>query len=127
MVNFYDPVVYREESRPSFLTFLPSLEISHNTPFFSPGRQLLERRRWSLHVCPPTTGLSPPQCVALLNSSSPSWEFLTTLDYEWSVIRGHRPYRWTIWVGQHTLLFFWFFWFQGKSPGAGNELIFAFW
>ncbi|KAI9461159.1 hypothetical protein F5148DRAFT_248797 [Russula earlei] len=26
------------------------------------------------------------------------WEFVTTLDYEWSVIRGHRPYRWTIWI-----------------------------
>jgi len=26
------------------------------------------------------------------------WEFFTTLDYEWGVIRGHRPYRWTIWV-----------------------------
>jgi hypothetical protein len=28
----------------------------------------------------------------------PSWEFITTLDYEWSVIQGRRPYRWTIWV-----------------------------
>ncbi|KAH9977428.1 hypothetical protein BJV74DRAFT_154799 [Russula compacta] len=26
------------------------------------------------------------------------WEFLITLDYEWRVIRGHRPYRWTIWI-----------------------------
>ncbi|KAH9984327.1 hypothetical protein BJV74DRAFT_587879 [Russula compacta] len=26
------------------------------------------------------------------------WEFVTNLDYEWSVIRGHRPYRWTIWI-----------------------------
>ncbi|KAI0294341.1 hypothetical protein BC826DRAFT_340283 [Russula brevipes] len=26
------------------------------------------------------------------------WEFLTTLDYEWAVIRGRRPYRWTIWI-----------------------------
>ncbi|KAF8259720.1 hypothetical protein EI94DRAFT_1750784 [Lactarius quietus] len=26
------------------------------------------------------------------------WEFFVTLDYELSVIRGHRPYRWTIWV-----------------------------
>ncbi|KAH9990095.1 hypothetical protein BJV77DRAFT_634846 [Russula vinacea] len=26
------------------------------------------------------------------------WEFLSTLDFEWDVIRGHRPYRWTIWV-----------------------------
>ncbi|KAN0141810.1 hypothetical protein V8E53_000272 [Lactarius tabidus] len=26
------------------------------------------------------------------------WEFVANLDYELSVIRGHRPYRWTIWV-----------------------------
>ncbi|KAH9962366.1 hypothetical protein BC827DRAFT_1383527 [Russula dissimulans] len=26
------------------------------------------------------------------------WEFITHLDYEWSIIRGHRPYRWTIWI-----------------------------
>jgi len=24
------------------------------------------------------------------------WEFVTTLDYEWSIIRRRRPYRWTI-------------------------------
>jgi hypothetical protein len=27
-----------------------------------------------------------------------SWEVFINLDYEWTVIRGHRPYRWTIWV-----------------------------
>ncbi|KAH9954863.1 hypothetical protein BC827DRAFT_1272185 [Russula dissimulans] len=26
------------------------------------------------------------------------WEFVTTLDYEWSVIQKRRPYRWTIWL-----------------------------
>ncbi|KAN0118763.1 hypothetical protein V8E52_004874 [Russula decolorans] len=26
------------------------------------------------------------------------WEFIVTLDYEWSVIRGRRPYGWTIWI-----------------------------
>ncbi|KAI0061204.1 hypothetical protein BV25DRAFT_1827081 [Artomyces pyxidatus] len=26
------------------------------------------------------------------------WEFFTSLDYEWSVITGKRPYRWTIWI-----------------------------
>ncbi|KAH9962348.1 hypothetical protein BC827DRAFT_1383517, partial [Russula dissimulans] len=26
------------------------------------------------------------------------WEFVTHLDYEWSVIQGNRPYRWTIWI-----------------------------
>jgi hypothetical protein len=29
---------------------------------------------------------------------APSWEFFTTLDFEWSIIRGRRPYRWTILV-----------------------------
>ncbi len=27
-----------------------------------------------------------------------SWEFVTTLNYEWRTIRGRQPYRWTIWV-----------------------------
>jgi len=31
------------------------------------------------------------------------WEFVTTLDYEWSVIRRHRPFRWTIWVRINAL------------------------
>jgi hypothetical protein len=31
-----------------------------------------------------------------------SWEIVTTLDYEWNVIRGRRPYRWTIWVCNHS-------------------------
>ena len=44
-----------------------------------------------------------------------SWEFLITLDYEWSVIRGHRPYRWTIWVGHYL------FWFHDTSPDAGRQ------
>ncbi|KAH9985019.1 hypothetical protein BJV77DRAFT_140345 [Russula vinacea] len=26
------------------------------------------------------------------------WEFVTTLDYEWRVVRGRLPYRWSIWV-----------------------------
>ncbi|KAF8501081.1 hypothetical protein F5888DRAFT_1333173 [Russula emetica] len=26
------------------------------------------------------------------------WEFVTTMNYEWSLIRGHRSYRWTIWI-----------------------------
>ncbi|KAH9954860.1 hypothetical protein BC827DRAFT_922878 [Russula dissimulans] len=30
------------------------------------------------------------------------WEFIINLDYEWSVIRGHRPYRWTIWLYSFT-------------------------
>jgi len=32
------------------------------------------------------------------------WEFATTLDYEWSIIWGRRPYRWTIWIYSFTRL-----------------------
>jgi len=32
------------------------------------------------------------------------WEFVTTLDYEWRVIQGHQPYRWTIWIYSFTRL-----------------------
>ena len=37
-----------------------------------------------------------------------SWEFVTTLDYEWSAFRRHRPFRRTTWVGTnaHFLLDF---------------------
>ena len=31
-------------------------------------------------------------------SSAFSWEFVTTLNFEWEFIRGHRRYPWTIWV-----------------------------
>ncbi|KAH9985895.1 hypothetical protein BJV74DRAFT_886143 [Russula compacta] len=32
------------------------------------------------------------------------WEFITALDYEWNIIRGRRPYRWTIWLYSLTRL-----------------------
>ena len=61
--------------------------------------------------------LTMRRTTQLLN---PSWEFLITLDYEWSVIRGHRPYRWTIWVGHH------FFGAKAPLPVPGDKLISAF-
>lgn len=37
--------------------------------------------------------------VCSLTQSSPSsWEYFTTLEYEWKIIRRRLPYRWTIWV-----------------------------
>ena len=48
-----------------------------------------------------------------------SWEFVTTLDYEWSVIRGQRPYRWTIWVRVFLLGF--------CGPGPGTGLVYPVW
>ena len=47
-----------------------------------------------------------PTIITLPPASS--WEFVTTLDYEWSTIRGRQPYHWTIWVRDdaHFLLGF---------------------
>ena len=51
-----------------------------------------------------------------------SWEFVTTLEYEWDIIRGRIPYQWTIWV-RNNLLFALISCSQaGLSPG----LIFSF-
>ena len=56
-----------------------------------------------LYVCPAgrSTLIKYPNDNNLVLVSS--WEFVTTLDYEWSVIRKHRPFRWTIWVGISAL------------------------
>ena len=48
-----------------------------------------------------------------------SWEFVTTLDYEWSVIRRHRTFRWTIFVSVFLLNF--------CCPGPGAGLIYSVW
>lgn len=32
-----------------------------------------------------------------------SWEFITTLEYEWDVIRGRLSCQWTIWVRNNML------------------------
>src|SRR5712691_9397461 len=64
------------------------------TPY-SRAQELQPCHRWHLPVgllCPVDL---QPSCRLTL---APSWEFFTTLDYEFNVIRGRRPYRWTIWV-----------------------------
>ena len=57
--------------------------------------KILARCRWSIHVG--LGGTSFPYKMSLTLGCHFSWEFVTTLYFEWSIIRGHR-YRWTIWV-----------------------------
>jgi len=37
-------------------------------------------------------------CVLTSSCDDPSWETVTTAGFELDVLRGKRPYRWTIWV-----------------------------
>ena len=65
--------------------------------FGSVDGEVLARRGWHFHVSP-RNGLLP----SAYSHPSPSWEFFVTLDYELSVIRGHRPYRWPVLVCPRT-------------------------
>jgi hypothetical protein len=74
--------------------------------FHRGGPKVLARDEWPLDV-----SFDWPLHCLLLMSMAPqnsiltsSWEFFTTLEYEWSVFRGRRPYRWTIWVCGHRHL-----------------------
>ena len=61
----------------------------------SDGHEALAYRDWYLHV-----SLLAVQVTITYSHHFPnrSWEFVSTLDFEWSFIRRHRRYRWTIWV-----------------------------
>ncbi|SRR6266436_245257 len=62
---------------------------------------------WMVFSCGPASliGIFAVLMCHITQFLTPSWEFVTTLNYEWSVIRGGRPYRWTIWVGNHSPFF----------------------
>jgi hypothetical protein len=73
------------------------------TSFDSGSNETLACYGWTLLVCPPAARLSQQTNNNNNSVLISSWEFVTTLDYEWSVIRRHRPFRWTIWVRINSL------------------------
>jgi hypothetical protein len=44
----------------------------------------------------------PSKCIQII-SPTYSWEFFTSLRYEWSVIQGRQPYRLAVWVRDDRL------------------------
>ena len=59
---------------------------------------------WLDFTCESALPLVPFTLIAyrIIRCFISSWEFVTTLDYEWSVFRRRRPLRWTIWVGDNS-------------------------
>lgn len=55
---------------------------------------------WFLHV-----GLPLVTMCYLTQLPTPSWEFMTTLGYEWNVIQERLRSGWTIWVGNDSPVF----------------------
>ena len=64
----------------------------------------MAHRRRSLRVSLSRPGRMNLVFLVLPNSiPTPSWEYVTTLEYEWKVFRGQIPYRRTIWVREYAL------------------------
>ena len=107
MVNYHNPVTIEKEY--SAYAFLPNIggnrAIQPDLPvcnFNSGALEALARRGWYLHVSLPVLRLLPHwllfDCTQPWIRNPTSWEYLSTLDFEWDFIRGKRPYCWTIWV-----------------------------
>ena len=102
MVNYHNPVVVWKDycayaiGSSSPCAFLQLISLDRG------GVWNLACRGWTLLVSPSHRALDSHN---IPNDNDPvlisSWEFVTTLDYEWSVIRRQRPFGWTIWVSMN--------------------------
>ena len=98
MSRFNDPVVVGYDIGAYSLTlgsWLWNMKNLTHPPLNRDPQVLLAYHKWPLHV-----GFDL-LCRFPALTSTPRWEYLTTLDFELDVIRGRRPYRWTIWVGNY--------------------------
>ena len=94
MVNYQNPDVILQDFCAYAFAAKYKGSGSQLTSFDSDNVETLACSGWTLLVCLPLQALDSHN---ISNNNNPvlfsSWEFVTTLDYEWSVIRRHRPYR----------------------------------
>src|SRR5260221_317651 len=96
MVNFRDPVIAEKDYRAHAIhDLLSGIQMLINCSLNSGSQEPLWYYMRHIPVCPYPTSTS--RCN-LGPTPISSWEYFTTLHYELDVMRGHRPYRWTIWV-----------------------------
>src|SRR6266481_4058674 len=105
MTRFSDPAVVKHD----FSAYPPScpwILVGLTNLLLKSGAQvLLAHHKWPLHVSVIRCVTTPFPLSTLTPTSTGRWEYLTTLDFEFDVIRRRRPYRWTIWVGSDRRLF----------------------
>ena len=84
MADRWDPIVTENDSCECVFTNLPwRSENSRNASSDRGCRNALARSQWCLSVRSPTRRCHPMTHNLTLYHS---WEFLTTLDYEWSIM-----------------------------------------
>lgn len=100
MVNYHDPAVIAQNY--SMYTFVAKHTSwwSQLTSFGSGIVEALACCSWALLVCLPFDLIA--YRITIIRYLISSWEFVTTLDYEWRVFRKRLPFRWTIWVGDNS-------------------------
>src|SRR5579863_5785919 len=103
MVDFHDPEVIAQDlctyTFPAKHVTVTVLVSSASTEaIFRQWQSRSSGMPWVVSTCEYARA-SAHNVSGIINwPSASSWEFITTLDYEWSVIRRRRPYRWTIGV-----------------------------
>ena len=114
MVNYHNPIVIQQDVCACAFAAEYMDSGSLLTSFDSGRIEFLACSGWTLLVCLSCRNISKNN-----NRYNPvlnfSWEFVTNLDYEWSVIRGHHPFRWTTCVSINALFLL--------SVGSDAELL----
>ncbi len=106
MVNFHDPAVELWDFG-AYAFAAKYMDLRSQLTSFDTGSGSVETLAcygWTVFVSLPRRALDFHN---MSNDNNPvlicSWEFVTTLDFEWSVIRRHRPFGWSIWVRINAL------------------------
>ena len=98
MVNYRDPSVVTQDT--CAYAFAAKLVLGEPADFLQQGQWESSGMPSPGSTCVSAPPRVPAALITYLIITNPcvisSWEFITTLEYEWSVIRGSRPYRWTI-------------------------------
>ena len=109
MVNFRDPAVIAQDYCAYIFGAILQETTDSEFSFRSGAHQAVAHPRRPLHVRLSGSAAAP---AASYHSMSPvthnpifaySWEFVTTLEFEWDVVRGRLQYRWTFWVRNNIL------------------------
>jgi hypothetical protein len=109
MVNYQDPnTIAREFSAYTFSVCFSSFAAQLSFLNFEQRRFWVSIMFSLVFIC--ESLLTLPRYTSMLDLIAQArhfasrWELVTTLDYEWDIIRGRRPYRWTIWVCDVSVL-----------------------
>ena len=98
MTNFNDPDAITHDYR-AYIFAAVLRGLRKPTSLVSDDGQTMAHPWRSLHVrLLNRTGTLSGSSYDPYSIPSPSWEFFTTLGYEWNVVRRRLPYLWTIWV-----------------------------